>query len=259
MSFSIPSQIEKDLINGKALYRTHQVGIGGQSVLDVQDNAYIVIFGYDFSPAGGGLVQSEPAVPVGGQVIAPDNISFFGTQQLSFYTGNDFYPFVHNVPLVHKTVILDGAPVCCWEVVNAPISRPAYITSTKSVALTVGLVNKTNNNSTGAIPITNFTPRYLTFGGSGQTQTTQADLDNLGVNQFIQPNLENADIFGVTPTANAQNQLWWGPNTTYGLYDPSDFLKTVWGGVEAIQLAAANYKLNVHYALYQHTVPEARG
>lgn len=259
MCLSIPSQIEQDLVCGKALYRTHQVGIGGQSVLSVDTNSYIVIFGYDFSPAGGGLIQSEPAVPIGGQVIAPENISFFGTQQISFYNGNDFYPFVHNVPLVHKTVILDGSPICCWEVVNNPIARSVYITSTKSVALTVGLVDKTNNNSTGQIPVTNFTPPYLTYGGSGQTQTTQADLGGLGANQFIQPNFENADIFNVIPTANAQNQLWWGPDTTYGLYDPSDFLKTFWSNVDAIQKAAANYKLNVHYAVYQQTVPEQRG
>jgi hypothetical protein len=55
MSWSIPQQIEKDFISGKAQYRTFQTGVGGQSILPVPTNAYAVIFGYDFSPAGGGL------------------------------------------------------------------------------------------------------------------------------------------------------------------------------------------------------------
>jgi hypothetical protein len=55
MSWQIPQQIEKDIIAGKAQYRTFQTGVGGQSILPVPNNAYAVVFGYDFSPAGGGL------------------------------------------------------------------------------------------------------------------------------------------------------------------------------------------------------------
>ena len=55
MSWQIPQQVEKDIIAGKAQYRTFQTGVGGQSILPVPNNAYAVVFGYDFSPAGGGL------------------------------------------------------------------------------------------------------------------------------------------------------------------------------------------------------------
>jgi hypothetical protein len=55
MSWSIPTKIEEDFISGKAQYRTFQTGVGGQSILPVPTNAYAVIFGYDFSPAGGGF------------------------------------------------------------------------------------------------------------------------------------------------------------------------------------------------------------
>jgi hypothetical protein len=55
MSWQIPTQVEQDIISGKATYRTFQTGNGGQSILPVPANAYVVIFGYDFSPAGGGM------------------------------------------------------------------------------------------------------------------------------------------------------------------------------------------------------------
>ena len=45
MSFSIPAQIEQDFISGRAHYQTFQTGNGGQSVLPVAPNSYIVIFG----------------------------------------------------------------------------------------------------------------------------------------------------------------------------------------------------------------------
>ena len=55
MSWQIPTQIEQDIIAGKAKYQTFQTGNGGQSILPVPANSYAVIFGYDFSPAGGGF------------------------------------------------------------------------------------------------------------------------------------------------------------------------------------------------------------
>ena len=59
MSWQIPTQIEQDIIANKAQYRTFQTGVGGQSILPVPPNAYAVVFGYDFSPAGGGIVQYQ--------------------------------------------------------------------------------------------------------------------------------------------------------------------------------------------------------
>jgi hypothetical protein len=61
MSWQIPTQIEQDIIAGKATYRTFQTGNGGQSILPVPANAYVVIFGYDFSPAGGGVKRLSTA------------------------------------------------------------------------------------------------------------------------------------------------------------------------------------------------------
>jgi hypothetical protein len=48
MSWQIPTQIEQDIIAGKAQYRTFQTGVGGQSILPVPPNAYAVVFGYEF-------------------------------------------------------------------------------------------------------------------------------------------------------------------------------------------------------------------
>ena len=50
MSWQIPPQVEQDIIAGKATFRTHQVGYGGQSVLSVPTNSFVVIFGYDLAP-----------------------------------------------------------------------------------------------------------------------------------------------------------------------------------------------------------------
>jgi hypothetical protein len=58
MSIAIPTLIEKDIRTGKARYSTFQTGIGGQSVLKVPSNSYIIIFGYDYSPAGGGFITN---------------------------------------------------------------------------------------------------------------------------------------------------------------------------------------------------------
>ena len=104
MSWNIPTRIEEDFISGKAQYRTFQTGVGGQSILPVPTNAYAVIFGYDFSPAGGGISFVRGI----GADVGP-NISgqsrFFETQQISFYTGKDFYPFIHHVDTKTTSII----------------------------------------------------------------------------------------------------------------------------------------------------------
>jgi hypothetical protein len=104
MSWSIPTRIEEDFISGRAQYRTFQTGVGGQSILPVPTNAYAVIFGYDFSPAGGGFV-SEGILGYGGGADIQHVLKarWFETQQISFYTGTDFYPFIHHVNIdVHS-------------------------------------------------------------------------------------------------------------------------------------------------------------
>ena len=49
MSWQIPTQVEQDIIAGKAKYQTFQTGNGGQSILQVPPNSYVVIFGYDLA------------------------------------------------------------------------------------------------------------------------------------------------------------------------------------------------------------------
>ena len=139
MSWSIPIRIEEDIISGKAQYRTFQTGVGGQSILPVPNNAYAVIFGYDFSPSGGGI-SFRNSVPSGDAGLLNSAIRFFETQQISFYTGTDFYPFIHHVDTQ------------CWgedstlvsnfnaTIVNTPISRQVYITSDKDITISVGLI-----------------------------------------------------------------------------------------------------------------------
>jgi hypothetical protein len=83
MSWQIPTLIEQDIKSGKAQYRTFQTGNGGQSILPVPSNSYVVIFGYDFSPAGGGFKRMR--IVSGGdvnQIIRCTNIRrWFETQQ----------------------------------------------------------------------------------------------------------------------------------------------------------------------------------
>ena len=98
MSWQIPTLIEQDIKNGKAQYRTFQTGNGGQSILPVPSNSYVVIFGYDFSPAGGGFKRVSSVAGNGADNLLNDtNIRWFETQQISFYTGTDFYPFIHHI------------------------------------------------------------------------------------------------------------------------------------------------------------------
>jgi hypothetical protein len=78
MSWQIPTQIEQDIIAGKATYRTFQTGNGGQSILPVPANSYAVIFGYDFSPAGGGLKIVTGSIGIGALAALTDSrIRFF--------------------------------------------------------------------------------------------------------------------------------------------------------------------------------------
>jgi hypothetical protein len=113
--------------------------------------------------------------------------------------------------------------------------------------------------SQNAIPVTNRTPQGLTYGGSAQAVATQTDFGPaVTPQQFMQPSPKDyADFaFGLLP-ANADGQAFATPDTASGLYDPSAYLTTL--GATFRDAAAANYFLNVHYALYTETIPEQRG
>jgi len=271
MSWQIPQQIEQDIIAGKAQYRTFQTGVGGQSILTVPTNAYAVIFGYDFSPAGGGFkfVSNLAATQAAGNrpVLNPSQIRFFETQQISFYTGTDFFPFIHHVNVTTSPVpaITDpGNGVLSLidtleEIDNTPISRQVYITSSKDITISVGLILDSDVATTGAIPITNRTPELLTYGGSPQTPAVQTDFGPFFTPiQFMQPSPKDFQdfAFGLLPNG-ANGQAFATPDPARGLLDPSQFLTSL--GDAFRDAAAANYFLCLHYALYTETIPEQRG
>jgi hypothetical protein len=270
MSWSIPTLIEQDIKNGKAQYRTFQTGNGGQSILPVPSNSYVVIFGYDFSPAGGGLsfIGQDISVAENNTISTPLRMKRFETQQISFYTGTDFYPFIHHVDTECNTFprqINASTPdnnvvftvATNWSIKNTPIARQVYITSTNDVTITHGLILTSARATANAIPVTNRTPQGLTYGGSGQTVSTQT---NYGPGatplQFMQPSPKDyADFaFGLLPN-NADGQAFATPDVTNGLLDSSDFISAIGFPDDA----AGFYYLNVHYALYTETVPEQRG
>ena len=259
MSWQIPQQVEKDIIAGKAQYRTFQTGVGGQSILPVPPNAYAVIFGYDFSPAGGGIFLSN--IVNSTPILTPDTLRFFETQQISFYTGTDFYPFVHHVNI--DTTGLSIAGVGTFQtnsVNNKPIARQVYITSDKDITISVGLILDSDVASTNGIPQTNRTPALLTYGGSGQAVATQTDFGPAASPiQFMQPSPKDYQDFGFGLLPNGANgQAFATPDLTRGLRDVSQYLGSVFGA-EFRDAAACNYFLCLHYALYTRTIPEQRG
>lgn len=254
MSKVIPAQIERDFLEGKARYKTFQTGLGGQTILSVDPNAYIVIFGYDFSPVGGGLSRVYPLADYGNA----GDLTPLGCQQLSFYTGNDFYPFIHNVPLnvsVQEPITGFAGGRAIWTVDNTRIENQTYIVANKDVAITVGLINTVQFISQNAIPVTSRTPRGLTYGGDAQTPFTQTNFSQIsGPIEFMQPSVKDYQDFGfgLIP-GNASDQAFAIPDQTNGLIEPSQYIYNTLGfGLNA----AHYYYLNIHYALYTSATPE---
>jgi hypothetical protein len=257
MSWQIPTQVELDIIAGKAKYQTFQTGNGGQSILQVPPNSYAVIFGYDFSPAGGGIVFTNNFANFIELEIA--QARFFQTQQISFYTGTDFYPFIHHVNSEHTTTELGGVYFNAVTIDNTPICRQVYITSTNDVTITHGLIQTATPATTGAIPVTSRTPGFLTYGGSAQLIQAQT---NYGPGatplQFMQPSPKDFQDFGLgLLPGNPDNQAFATPDATNGLLEANVFLASL--AADFPRNAATNYYLCLHYALYSKTVPEQRG
>ena len=267
MSWQIPTQVEQDIIAGKATYRTFQTGNGGQSILPVPANAYVVIFGYDFSPAGGGFFRQISSVSVAGaQVRTNETTRAFETQQISFYTGTDFYPFIHHVNCVNTVVSADQTPegvlssvLNVSEIDNTPLARQVYMTSRQDVTITHGLVIKSTRATSNAIPVTSRTPGGLTYGGSGQIINTQTNFGPGGNPlQFMQPSPKDYQdfAFGLLP-ANADGQAFATPDTVNGLRDATQLLNTY--GPTFLNAAACQYYLCLHYALYNTQIPNTQG
>ena len=259
MSWQIPTQVELDIIAGKAKYQTFQTGNGGQSILPVPPNSYVVIFGYDFSPAGGGI-NYRTAAPIVDPSLLEASIRFFETQQISFYTGTDFYPFIHHVNTSNWGEDSASPANFNTSVDNTPIARQVYITSTNDVAITHGLILNAIPATTGAIPVTSRTPGFLTYGGSAQLIQAQT---NYGPGatplQFMQPSPKDFQDFGLgLLPGNPDNQAFATPDATNGLLAANAHLLAI-GGDTFVEAAAANYYLCLHYAIYSKTIPEQRG
>jgi len=268
MSWQIPTQIEQDIIAGKATYRTFQTGNGGQSILPVPANSYVVIFGYDFSPAGGGFKRGSIAGVVG-NIPNESAVRWFETQQIAFYTGTDFYPFIHHVNVKTSAypyqinaedpaneVVVNAAFV--EEIDNSPIARQVYITSSNDVTITHGLILNSIRTSSNPIPVTNRTPQGLTYGGTAQLVNTQTDFGPGGTPlQFMQPSPKDYQDFGfgLLPS-NADGQAFATPDTTNGLRDSSQYIASTIGNTGT---AAQFYYLCLHYALYQKPIPSNQG
>jgi hypothetical protein len=268
MSWSIPALIEADIKSGKAQYRTFQTGNGGQSILPVPSNSYVVIFGYDFSPAGGGF-KNLNALGISANILNNTNTRWFETQQISFYTGMDFYPFIHHInansQFISSTVNASAPDAevttiitVLDEIDSTPIARQVYITSTNDVVITHGLILNAQASQNN-IPVTNRTPQGLTYGGSPQSINTQTNYGPaVTPQQFMQPSVKDyADFaFGLLPN-NADGQAFATPDATNGLRDASNLLNSL--GATFRDAAASNYYLSLHYALYTETVPDSRG
>jgi hypothetical protein len=191
-------------------------------------------------------------------------IRWFETQQISFYTGTDFYPFVHHVN-VNSTLMADNTGldptgmILMDEIDNTPIARQVYITSDKDITISVGLILDSDVASANVIPQTNRTPALLTYGGSPQVLATQTDFGPAATPiQFMQPSPKDYQDFGFGLLPNgSNNQSFATPDATRGLLAPNVLLTAL--SEEIRDAAAANYFLCLHYALYTRTIPEQRG
>jgi len=243
--------------------------MGGQSVLVVPDNSYIIIFGYDYSPAGGGFYSQVQSANLNNGIFETDDrLAAFETQQISFYTGQAFHPFIHHFNVENRNLIKDrnveGLAVNQFritEVNTERISQSAYIISNRSVAITVGLIKRVELNAAAAIPVTDKTPPNLTYGGSAATPNVESIYSSNLANppSQVQPSLKQFQDYGLGGVpGNAQDQAFALPDQVDGLIEPSSYLQSTFNlGIR--ERAAANYFLNVHYALYTNTTPEALG
>jgi len=272
MSIAIPTLIEKDIRCGKARYQTYQTGMGGQSVLVVPDNSYITIFGYDYSPAGGGIQTQESFSRNTSALQTESRLRAFETQQISFYTGQAFHPFIHHVNVSTSIGLRtwdeqDPANVttteyrASFEIDNTPQNRSTYIISNRSVAITVGLIQRVELNASNTIPVTDKTPANLTYGGSTAVPNVESVFSSNLANppSQVQPSLKQFQDYGLGGVpGNAQDQAFALPDQTDGLIEPSQYLQSQFS-LQIREAAASNYFLNVHYALYTNQTPEQLG
>lgn len=252
----ITPRIEADILDGKAVYQTKQFGFGGQNILKVGSGESIVIFGYEYNAAGAGFGFVERATPsASGLRVIPVEIRTLMTQQVSFYTGGGFFPFVHHVPMQmsEQTALTDPATgqvtevATTYSIVPNIVYRDTYIPADRNVAISVGLLT-TATRLGGTMPATGILTPTLTYGGSGQVQNVQTDISG-GLLQYLQPGIPEFQTFGfgLIP-ANASDQSFGVPAAAGGLEDPTRHLTTI--GAAARDIWASNYLITIHYAVY---------
>jgi hypothetical protein len=255
----ITPRIEADILDGKAVYQTKQFGFGGQNILKVGAGESIVIFGYEYNAAGAGFGFVERAAPsASGLRAIPVEIRTLMTQQVSFYTGSGFFPFVHHVPMqMSEQTSLTDVPTgavtevaTTYSIVPNIVYRDTYIPADRNVAISVGLLTTATRNTAGAMPATGILTPTLTYGGSGQIQNVQTDISG-ALLQYLQPGIPefNNFGFGLIP-ANASDQSFGVPAAAGGLEDPTRHLTTI--GAAARDIWASNYLITIHYAVYNN-------
>jgi len=256
---TIPGQIEQDFISGKASYRTMQFAYGGQNILPVGQNQSIVIFGYVFNPAGNGFTFAEDlGTIVPGFNYPPSGpIQKYMCQQILIWTGNDFFPFVENVKTIGSLQHRTSSQYYKTHSISADaMVRSCYIQANEAVSVAVMLLGATQGIVANTIPVTSTTPQLLSWGGWPTAMNVQTDGGGLP-NQFLQPLVQGWDrppySYGLIP-AFAQDQYWQSPDPIGagpdGPYEPSMSVITDYG--EAPNAVGSNYKLTLHYALYNN-------
>ena len=254
----IPTLIEKDIKSGKARYKTFQTGVGGQSVLTVPSNSYIIIYGYDFIPAGGGFIGTT--VPGSNDSPIDEPLGAFMLQQVSFLGSNSFHPFMHHQNLQSR-FLSSGTNRAAIECLNQ--HTDVYIISSTDVAITVGLVLKLETELAQAIPVTNKTPFALTYGGDAQTPNIATAFSKGVANPpiFLQPSQKEFDSYTTSSFVdNANDQVFAVPDAVNGLIEPSSYINTnLVTAAEINKNASMHYYLNVQYALYTNDIPEQLG
>ncbi len=253
----IPTLIEQDIKKGKARYQTYQTGVGGQSVLIVPPNSYIIIFGYHYIPAGGGFIGTT--VPGSDTTTVDSPLRQFLLQQVSFLSSTGFHVFMHHQNLQSR-FLSSGTNRAMIETKGS--DKSTYIISTNDVAITVGLVDKIETELSAAIPVTNKTPFGLTYGGDAQQPNLATKYSGGVANPpiHLQPSQIEFDSYNLSSFVdNVSNQSFAVPDGTNGLIEPSDFIRTNINFNDIPRNASVHYYLNVQYALYTNQIPEQLG
>jgi hypothetical protein len=247
----IPTLIEKDIKEGKARYKTFQTGVGGQSVLIVPPNSYVVIFGFTFCPAGGGFIGTSDGSASINQIEEP--LKSFLTQQVSFLTSSGFFPYIYHTELISRFLNNNTNRA----MINArPIHEDCYLISGNDVSITMGLVSEIDVNTNATIPVTNKTPNALTYGGSGIEVALETQFSNGRVN-FVQPSIVDFADYDAGVVTNQNDQAFATPDQANGLKSPTKFIDDE---IPATRNdAAMHYFLNVRYALYTRDIKEQLG